>query len=146
MLELAKGGVLFIDEAYALSSGSENDFGKEAIETILKYMEDNRGKFAVIVAGYTDNMNEFLESNPGLKSRFDNILAFEDYKTDELFTIAVNMLKKENLKLDPAAEIHIKNYLQSLFDKRDKYFGNARSVRQMVEQAIKNQKIMEKKL
>lgn len=141
MLELAKGGVLFIDEAYALSSGSENDFGKEAIETILKYMEDNRGKFAVIVAGYTDNMNEFLESNPGLKSRFDNILAFEDYKTDELFTIAVNMLKKENLKLDPAAEIHIKAYLQGLFDKRDKYFGNARSVRQMVEQAIKNQNL-----
>lgn len=141
MLELAKGGVLFIDEAYALSSGSENDFGKEAIETILKYMEDNRGKFAVITAGYTDNMNEFLESNPGLKSRFDNILAFEDYKTDELYAIALNMLKKENLKLDPAAEIHIKNYLQSLFDKRDKYFGNARSVRQMVEQAIKNQNL-----
>jgi SpoVK/Ycf46/Vps4 family AAA+-type ATPase len=92
ILNKAMGGVLFIDEAYALSEGGENDFGKEAIETILKKMEDNRGGFVVIVAGYTDNMKHFLESNPGLHSRFDRNYHFVDYDGKDLFDIAVKML------------------------------------------------------
>jgi SpoVK/Ycf46/Vps4 family AAA+-type ATPase len=137
-IDHAKGGVLFIDEAYALSSGSQGDFGSEAIETLLKRMEDLRGQFVVIVAGYTDNMNRFLESNPGLKSRFDKTFLFEDYDPDELFAIALLMMKAENLQPDKEASDHLKNYLQFLYDKRDKFFGNARSVRKVIEEVIKN--------
>src|SRR5437868_15459399 len=91
------GGVLFIDEAYSLSEGGENDFGKEAIETILKRMEDNRGDFIVIVAGYTDNMRTFLESNPGLSSRFDREFNFEDYSAEQLYDIALKMLANNSI-------------------------------------------------
>jgi SpoVK/Ycf46/Vps4 family AAA+-type ATPase len=134
----AKGGVLFIDEAYALSTGSANDFGSEAIETLLKRMEDLRGQFVVIVAGYTEPMHRFLESNPGLSSRFDKTLVFEDYTPEELFAIALSMLKAEGLAPDEQASVHLQNYLQLLYDRRDKYFGNARSVRKVVEEVIKN--------
>lgn len=139
-LNEAMGGVLFIDEAYALSDGSSNNsFGKEAIEVILKTMEDNRGKIAVIAAGYPDNMDIFLKSNPGLMSRFDRTLHFADYDPSTLFDIAVYMLEKENMKPDFLAESHLRKYLQDLFDTRDKYFGNAREVRKIVEKTIKNQ-------
>lgn len=138
----AMGGVLFVDEAYALSEGaSQNDFGKEAIEVILKRMEDNRGKFGVIAAGYTDNMHNFLEMNPGLKSRFDKVFHFEDYSPEQLYIIALNLLKKENLKPDAEAENHLKIYFKNLFDKRDKFFGNARTVRQVIGESIKNQNL-----
>jgi len=135
----AKGGVLFIDEAYALAEGGENDFGKEAVEVILKRMEDLRGQFAVIVAGYPDNMHKFLESNPGLKSRFDRHYVFQDYAPEELFAIATAMLRHENLNPTPEAEAHLKEYLDFLYASRDKFFGNARSVRQIIGEAIKNQ-------
>ncbi len=134
----AKGGVLFIDEAYALGAGSPGDFGSEAVETLLKRMEDLRGHIVVIVAGYTDNMHRFLESNPGLKSRFDKTFAFEDYNPEELYSIALIMLKAENLFPDDEAADHLKKYLQLIYDKRDKYFGNARSVRKIVEETVKN--------
>jgi SpoVK/Ycf46/Vps4 family AAA+-type ATPase len=140
-IDEAMGGVLFIDEAYALSDGSNNDFGKEAIEIILKNMEDNRGKFAVIVAGYPDNMSNFLLSNPGLKSRFDRVLNFIDYTSAELYDIAVGLLAKENLKADAKAEEHLRKYFDILFSKKDKYFGNARTVRNVVGEAIKNQNL-----
>ncbi|GAB4135048.1 MAG: hypothetical protein Fur0041_08840 [Bacteroidia bacterium] len=135
----AIGGVLFVDEAYALGEGGAGDFGKEAVEVILKQMEDKRGRFAVIVAGYPDNMYKFLETNPGLKSRFDRHYVFHDYSSEELFFIAQMLLKKENLTPTPDAETHIRNYLQALYDSRDKFFGNARTVRQMVGEAVKNQ-------
>jgi SpoVK/Ycf46/Vps4 family AAA+-type ATPase len=138
-IDKAEGGVLFIDEAYALSTGGGNDFGKEAIETLLKQMEDRRGRFVVITAGYTDNMNTFLEMNPGLKSRFDRVLNFEDYSPQQLLNIAINMFSEENLMPDDQATEHLKQYLIMLHSKRDKFFGNARSVRKVVLESIKHQ-------
>jgi SpoVK/Ycf46/Vps4 family AAA+-type ATPase len=136
----AMGGVLFIDEAYSLtSSGYGGDFGKEAVETILKRMEDDRGKFIIIAAGYTQNMKEFLQANPGLSSRFDRTFHFEDSKPDALLTIAENLLKEEKLELDSAAKLHLKTYLENAYKYRDKNFGNARMVRKIIEKTIKNQ-------
>ncbi|HEU4718405.1 MAG TPA: AAA family ATPase [Bacteroidia bacterium] len=140
-VEEAIGGVLFIDEAYALGEGGENDFGKEAVEVVLKRMEDMRGQFAVIVAGYPDNMHRFLETNPGLKSRFDRYYVFNDYTSDELFLIAKALLEKEGLAAVPEAEDHLKKYLAFLYDNRDPYFGNARTVRNVVGEAVKNQNL-----
>lgn len=138
ILERAMGGVLFIDEAYSLV-GDGNDMGHEAVETILKVMEDKRGQFSVIVAGYTGEMIEFLESNPGLKSRFDNSYEFADYSVEDLYQIALNLLDKENLTPDEQAAEHIKQYLEFLYNKRDKHFGNAREVRKMIEKAVRAQ-------
>lgn len=139
-IDEAHGGILFIDEAYALAGRhSGNDFGQEAIQIILKRMEDLRGQFGVIVAGYTDNMREFVESNPGLKSRFDRVFAFNDYSAEELYVIALRLFGKEKITPDAQAEEHLKNYFDHLFHTRDKHFGNARTVRQVVGVAIKNQ-------
>lgn len=138
-IDEALGGVLFIDEAYALGEGSENDFGKEAVEVVLKKMEDLRGQFAVIVAGYPDNMHRFMETNPGLKSRFDRNYDFKDYSAEELFEIAKNILAKEKLNPTTEAVTHLKSYFDTLYQSRDKFFGNARTVRQVIAEAIKNQ-------
>jgi len=137
----AMGGILFIDEAYSLAQGkgSSYDFGAEAIQVILKRMEDFRGKFGVIVAGYTENMHEFIQSNPGLRSRFDKYFEFPDYSPEEMFTIALSMFKKEDVQPDAAAAEHLKNYFEFLFNHRDEHFGNARTVRQVVGEAVKNQ-------
>jgi SpoVK/Ycf46/Vps4 family AAA+-type ATPase len=140
-LDEANGGVLFIDEAYALSDGGQNDFGKEAIEVILKTMEDNRGKFGVIAAGYPDNMDIFLHANPGLKSRFDRVWQFYDYTPETLFKIALSMFANEGLSPDEQSEKYLNGYLNELYNRRDKYFGNARSVRKIVEQAVKKQNL-----
>ncbi|MFN4082391.1 MAG: AAA family ATPase [Bacteroidia bacterium] len=139
VINRAMGGVLFVDEAYALTEGGENDFGKEAIETILKRMEDNRGDFIVIVAGYTDNMKRFVESNPGLKSRFDREFHFDDYNVEQLTDIAVKMFAANSITASADAIAHLKNYFTDLYAARDKFFGNARNVRKVVEEAIKNQ-------
>jgi SpoVK/Ycf46/Vps4 family AAA+-type ATPase len=139
----AMGGVLFIDEAYSLASGkgSQYDFGSEAIQIILKRMEDMRGKFGVIVAGYTENMQEFIDSNPGLQSRFDKYFQFEDYSAEEMFVIALAHFAKEGVKPDEAATEHLKKYFQYLHDQRDRHFGNARTVRQVVGESVKNQNL-----
>ena len=139
----AMGGILFIDEAYSLAQGkgSQYDFGGESIQVILKRMEDFRGKFGVIVAGYTDNMHEFITSNPGLKSRFDRVFVFEDYASDEMFTIALSILKKEDIRPDEASAEHLKKYFAYLHGGRDKNFGNARTVRQVCGEAVKNQNL-----
>jgi AAA+ superfamily predicted ATPase len=137
----AMGGILFIDEAYSLANenGAQHDFGAESIQVILKRMEDNRGKFGVIVAGYTDNMHEFINSNPGLRSRFDKYFVFEDYSVDEMYSIALSIFQKEDVKPDVAASEHLKKYLTFIHSNKDKYFGNARTVRQLVGECIRNQ-------
>lgn len=139
LINKAIGGVLFIDEAYSLSDGGASDFGREAIETLLKRMEDRRGEFIVIAAGYTQNMEKFMESNPGLKSRFDRVFNFEDFNSEDLFTIAMNQLTENNITPDAAAADHLKLYIQFIYKTRDKYFGNGRSVRKIIEEAIRNQ-------
>jgi len=137
----AMGGILFIDEAYSLAneSGAQHDFGGESIQVILKRMEDLRGKFGVIVAGYTENMQEFVSSNPGLRSRFDKYFFFEDYSADEMLVIANSIFAKEGVKPIDAALEHLKKYFAFIHMGRDKHFGNARTVRQVVGEVIKNQ-------
>ena len=135
MLDKAKGGVLFIDEAYTLSSsGSESDFGKEAIDTLLKGMEDNRDDLVVIVAGYVDLMEDFLNSNPGLKSRFNKFISFENYTPEQLVEILESMGKKQDFILAEDA----KEYLLEQFDILSKSpdFANARTARNIFEFAI----------
>lgn len=143
-VEESMGGVLFIDEAYALTSsgrGSQGDFGDEAIQTLLKRMEDHRGQFFVFVAGYPENMDHFLKTNPGLNSRFDKILRFEDYAPEELLEIALYMFQQEHYRVEEDAREYLGKYLRFLHQFRDKYFGNARAVRQVVMEAIKNQNL-----
>ncbi len=142
-IEEAMGGVLFIDEAYALSNnpGNSHDFGNEVIQTILKRMEDKRGQFFVFAAGYPENMEAFLKANPGLSSRFDKVLRFEDYSPEELNDIAINMINSHEMRITPKALEHLTAYCKFLYDYRDKYFGNARSIRQIIQDVIKNQNL-----
>ena len=140
VIERAKGGVLFIDEAYSLSSGkSENDFGLEAIETLLKAMEDNRDDLIVIVAGYTDLMEEFINSNPGLNSRFNRYLYFEDYTPDEMLAIFELQCKKNCYVLASGeGDCDTREALRALLAdmSRDDDFGNARGVRNLFEKIL----------
>lgn len=140
MVEAAMGGVLFIDEAYALAGGG-NDFGAEAIEIILKRMEDFRGKFVVIVAGYTNKMNVFLESNPGLKSRFDKTFTFADYNENELYWIALKLLADKRINPDEDAKQYLYQYCIEMYKNKDDYFGNGREIRKVVEEAVRNQNL-----
>ena len=139
-IDEAQGGVLFIDEAYSLSGSSfaGGDFGSEVIQTILKRMEDGRGEFFVFAAGYPDNMDSFLKANPGLHSRFDKALKFDDYSPSELFLIAEKMIADEGLEISREAKSHLRDYMAFLYDMRDKYFGNARTVRSLISNVIKN--------
>jgi len=141
MIEKAMGGGLFIDEAYSLTNGGGNDFGHEAIEILLKEMEDKRGQFMVIVAGYPLEMKTFIEANPGLMSRFDKHFNFKDYTAEELMLITKMMFDNEELKMDEAAEKHIEEYISKLLDNKHKYFGNARTIRKIVNEAIKRQNL-----
>jgi SpoVK/Ycf46/Vps4 family AAA+-type ATPase len=143
-VEESMGGVLFVDEAYALTTigrGTQGDFGDEAIQTLLKRMEDHRGEFFVFVAGYPENMDNFLKANPGLASRFDKVFRFEDYSPDELLEIALYMFQHENYRVAEDAREHLGRYLAFVHQFRDQFFGNARTVRQIVLEAIKNQNL-----
>ncbi|MEM8907996.1 MAG: AAA family ATPase, partial [Bacteroidota bacterium] len=139
LIDKALGGGLFIDEAYALNQGGANDFGREAIETLLKRMEDHRGEFMVIVAGYPQEMMQFIEANPGLMSRFDKQFNFNDYTEQELLSIAQLMFKAEALQLDEAAQQHLEAYIHKLLSNKHRYFGNARTIRKIVSETIRRQ-------
>ena len=147
-LEEAMGGVLFIDEAYALSNfnGIQGDYGNEAIQTILKKMEDQRGQFFIFAAGYPENMDKFLKANPGLNSRFDKRLQFHDYNAEELMAIAEKMIREQSYKLTSAAKTQLKAVMEDMCMKRDKFFGNARAVRNIVLGVIKFQNLRSSKL
>ena len=132
----AKGGILFIDEAYTLAT---DDFGKEAIETLLKRMEDYRDDFIVIVAGYPDKMAEFLAANPGLKSRFNNFIQFEDYTAEELFQIFLLMCKESHYEVAESAHGKLIEIIDTLVREKDENFGNARVMRNLFENVIANQ-------
>jgi len=134
VIEKAMGGVLFIDEAYALNGRSENDFGQEAIDTILKAMEDHRDDLVVIVAGYTDLMDRFIHSNPGLESRFNRFLLFDDYTTDEMVEIFRMQCKKGCYQLTEEARPLIRDYIAE--ESADDSFGNARGVRNLFEHVL----------
>lgn len=142
VIDRAMGGVLFIDEAYALTdSGSNNDFGNEAVEVILKEMEDHRGQFAIIAAGYPGPMNKFLLMNPGLKSRFDRVMHFPDYSDQELFDIATGMFAAEGLLMDTDAAQYFMIAIQTMLKSRDEYFGNAREIRKITAMVIRRQNL-----
>lgn len=134
----AMGGVLFIDEAYALSQ-KDDAFGQEAIDTILKAMEDNRDDFVVIVAGYTEPMEVFINSNPGLKSRFNKYIEFEDYSIDDLEKIFMMNCKKYDYVLEEDVEKHVRELIMQRKMEHSENYANAREVRNLFEEIITNQ-------
>jgi Holliday junction resolvasome RuvABC ATP-dependent DNA helicase subunit len=136
----ALGGVLFIDEAYSLApEDSGNDFGDEAIETLLKLMEDHREDLVVIAAGYRDRMENFVESNPGLRSRFTRFIDFPDYSPDELTAIFLQMAEEDGYTLAPDAVESVRAILRKEYDSRTQNFGNARLVRNLFERSLTSQ-------
>ncbi len=138
VIDNAMGGILFIDEAYALTHGKgESDFGQEAVDTILKAMEDHRDDFIVIVAGYPDLMKEFIASNPGLKSRFNQYINFEDYSPEELCMIYKHECSKQNLVLGDGCEEYLLQYFTKLYNNRSDDYANGRDVRNYFEKTIK---------
>ena len=137
VISKAIGGVLFIDEAYALTNHTgQNDFGQEAVEVLLKNMEDHRDDLIVIVAGYTDLMGDFIHSNPGLESRFNKYFYFEDYNGEQMLSIFQSMCAKNGYVLDEAARDYAKEFLNEMYACRDENFGNARDVRNFFERSV----------
>ena len=139
VIKSALGGVLFIDEAYSLSSGGENDFGREAIETILKAMEDHRDDLIVIVAGYSGPMGDFLSSNPGLESRFNKYFHFPDYTGEQLMAIFSAQCEKNGYTLTEESEKAARELFDRLYAERNENFGNGRDVRNRFEDMIVRQ-------
>lgn len=135
----ALDGVLFIDEAYSLLGGGENDFGQEAIDTLVKRMEDYRDRLIVIVAGYPEEMDEFIDSNPGLQSRFNLHLDFDNYTSNELLDILNMICAKNEYLLDSSAESHVIQIFEQASCSKDEGFGNGRYVRNLFEGAVRNQ-------
>lgn len=133
----AMDGVLFIDEAYSLSQGGANDFGKEAIDTLVKLMDDYRDRIVVILAGYSEDMNNFLAVNAGLKSRFPNSITFEDYNTNELLEISNKLFSSKGYEIKSNAKVKLKNIFDEV--RNDSQFGNGRYVRNIFEKAVNNQ-------
>lgn len=139
VVEKAMGGILFIDEAYTLIQGDNDTFGKEAVNQLVTELENNRGKFVVIAAGYTNEMRKFIDVNPGLASRFNTTINFRDYNPDELTQIFLNMCsadKQRPYSLDESYKPQLLNYFKTIYNKRGKDFANARTVRNVFEKAI----------
>lgn len=140
-LRKAMGGILFIDEAYSLARGGEKDFGKEAIDTLVKAMEDHKAEMILILAGYRDEMEFFLRTNPGLRSRFPIHIQFPDYQINELMAIADQMLKARQYKLTTDARRRLQELLQAHSKPQEQSFGNARLVRNLIEKGIRRQAV-----
>jgi len=138
-IDEALDGVLFIDEAYTLSSGGEYDFGFEAINTLLKRMEDDRDRLVVILAGYSDEISQFINSNPGLESRFNRYIHFDDYTADELLDIFKFNLRKAQYKITKEAFDMVGVIIADKVAHKDSRFGNARYVRNLFERIIQKQ-------
>jgi Holliday junction resolvasome RuvABC ATP-dependent DNA helicase subunit len=136
-LEAALGGMLLIDEAYALARGGDNDFGREAIDTLVKFMEDHRDDLAIVAAGYTAEMAEFIDTNPGLKSRFTRTVSFPDYTDDELAQIFMRLCDKHSYTCSDDAVARVRHFISS--EPRTRGFGNARFVRNLFETAVAHQ-------
>ncbi len=137
VVEKAKGGILFIDEAYTLSNkATDNDFGSEAIDTLVKMMEDCRDDLVIIVAGYTKEMEQFLQANTGLQSRFNKFISFPDYSEEELLTIMDSMAEKAGFCLDEDAKEWIASYLAKMEPEETRKFGNARGIRNLFEKLV----------
>lgn len=140
VIDRAMGGILFIDEAYTLTpEGNIDSFAQEAVDTLLKRMEDDKGKFVVIAAGYPKEMERFLKSNPGLPSRFTKKIIFEDYKPDELESIFKTIAKNNQYELSEKATIALKEHCKFMYENKDENFGNGRAVRNLFEQVLQNQ-------
>lgn len=139
IIDRALDGVLFIDEAYSLVGGGDNDYGKEAIATLLKRMEDDRDRLVVILAGYSDEMKQFIDSNPGLQSRFNRYIHFPDYNADELFQIFETNCQKNDYVMSEEAKTALKSLLDKAVAEKDKNFGNARFVRNLFEKTLERQ-------
>ncbi|WP_337042873.1 AAA family ATPase [Emticicia sp. 17c] len=133
----SSGGILFIDEAYALNT--DDTYGPEAVNTIVKYMEDHRNDFVVIVAGYEEKMNEFINSNPGLHSRFNKYIGFKDYTPEEILEIFLLQAQKVQLKVDEAARKKVYKLFKKLYEDRDSSFGNGRLARNIFEKTYEKQ-------
>jgi stage V sporulation protein K len=140
-IKKAMGGILFIDEAYSLARGGDKDFGKESIDVLVKSMEDQKDNLILILAGYKQEMDWFLRSNPGLFSRFPIYIIFPDYSVDELLQIGDLMLNKRQYKLVPEAELTLRHVLENQAEKGNQNEGNARLVRNLIERAIRRQAV-----
>lgn len=135
----ALNGILFIDEAYSLVGENKDDFGKEAVATLIKRMEDDRDKLVLILAGYTNEMSDFIETNPGFKSRFNRYINFPDYTTEELFDIFESKCKSLDYHLTDTAKTKLKSVFETAYLSRDKSFGNGRLVRNVFEKSLEQQ-------
>jgi len=140
-LKKAMGGILFIDEAYSLARGGEKDFGKEAIDCMCKFMEDNKDDIILILAGYCDEMDNFLRSNPGLRSRFPIHIDFPDYTGAELMEIAKLTLQKRQYRLSTGAESELFKLVSVCTTTDQPHIGNARMVRNIIEKSIRRQAV-----
>ncbi|MDV2685519.1 stage V sporulation protein K [Alkalihalophilus lindianensis] len=141
VIKKANGGVLFIDEAYSLSRGGEKDFGKEAIDTLVKAMEDQQHEFVLILAGYSREMDYFLSLNPGLPSRFPIAIDFPNYTSEELIEMVRRMVNEREYELTAEGERHVKEHLRKLKKEQEKTFSNGRYIRNIVEEAIRMQAV-----
>ena len=136
----ADGGILFIDEAYQLYSGERDSFGVEAIGTLLSLVEEKRDSLMVILAGYTENMDEFMGVNPGLRSRFPTVIEFEDYSIDDLVDIFVGMCKKDGVYIEDGVAELVREQIETAKNRDSREFANARGVRNLLEKIIMKQR------